>query len=168
MTYKSEREMYPDVRRWLKDFLTSRFRKTDIDIRDLSRTPLSRFLRTYDKGTFSAEWVTWDIQVDVVGFVHHSERTSLAFVECKNTNLTLADLSQLLGYSRIARPLYSFLISPVGFSLTLVSLLQDYQRLDVLEYHWEKGKKPRQVIVAQWDAVACNLNRHAMIGGSGV
>jgi hypothetical protein len=169
MRYKSEKEMYPDVCQWLQDFLTSRFQSADVDVYDLSRTPISRFLRSYDKGRFPSEQVTWDIQVDVVGFIHHpKEITSLAFVECKNTSLTLAHLSQLLGYSRIAQPLYSFLISPSGFSSTLVSLLQDYQRRDVLEYHWEQGKRSRQIVVAEWDIVARNLNRNSIIGGIGL
>ena len=89
-------------------------------------------------------------------------------MECKNTKLTLAQLSQLLGYSRIAQPLYSFLISPVGFSLTLVSLLQKYRRHDVLEYLWEPGKIPWQVAVAQWDMTTANLNRNNMIGRIGI
>ena len=169
MRYKSESDMYPDVCRWLKDFLTSRFQSADVDIYDLSQTPLSRFLRNYDKGEFPPEWVTWDIQVDVVGFIHQpQEITSLAFVECKNNKLTLSHLSQLLGYSRIAHPQFSFLISPAGFSSTLISLLRDYQRHDVLEYHWENGKRPRQVVIAEWDMIACNLNRQTMIGGTGV
>ena len=169
MRYKSESDMYPDVCRWLKDFLTSRFQSADVDIYDLSQTPLSRFLRNYDKGEFPPEWVTWDIQVDVVGFIHQpQEITSLAFVECKNNKLTLSHLSQLLGYSRIAHPQFSFLISPAGFSSTLLSLLRDYQRHDVLEYHWESGKRPRQVAIAEWDMIACNLNRQTMIGGTGV
>jgi len=71
-------------------------------------------------------------------------------------------------YSRIAQPLYSFLISPVGFSLSLVSLLEKYQRRDVLEYHWEPGKLPRQLIVAQWEMTSRHLNRHTMIGGAGL
>lgn len=81
----------------------------------------------------------------------------MAFVECKNTKLTLAHLSQLLGYSRIAQPLYSFLISTIGFSPKLASLLQEYRRHDVLEYHWEAGRIPRQVVVAQWDMTTANL-----------
>jgi len=169
MKYKSEKEMYPDVCRWLEDFLTNRVRDADVDVYDLSRTSLSRFLRTYNKGKFPGEWVTWDIRVDVVGFVHHSQEfTSLAFVECKNTSLTLAHLSQVLGYSRIAQPLYSFLISSTGISPVLLSLLQNYQRYDVLEYHWEKGKKPRNIIVAQWEKTTRNLNWHTMIGGAGI
>lgn len=167
MKYESEREMYPDVCDWLQGFLTSRFQSADVDVYDLSQTPISRFLRSYDKGQFSPEWVTWDIRVDVVGFIHQAqEMTALAFVECKNNKLTLSNLSQLLGYSRIAQPFFSFLISPAGFSSTLVSLLSDYQRHDVLEYYWESGRLPRQVIVAEWDMVACNLNRHTMIGGT--
>lgn len=86
----------------------------------------------------------------------------------KNTKLTLAHLSQLLGYSRIARPLYSFLISPVGFSRSLVSLLQEYHRHDVLEYHSEAGKLPRQLIIAEWEMATRHLNRHTMIGGAGL
>ena len=169
MKYKSEIDMYPNVRQWLENFLKDRFRQADVDVYDLSMIPISRFLSTYNRGSFPAEWVTWNVKVDVVGFVHQSNQpTILVFVECKNTKLTIAHLSQLLGYSRIAQPLYSFLISPVGFSAALVSLLQEYQRCDVLEYHWESGKMPRQIIVAEWDTTACNLNRHTMIGGIGL
>ncbi len=169
MKYKSESDMYPDVRQWLEDFLKGRFRQAEVDVHALPHTPISRFVRTYNRGSFPGEWVTWNIKVDVVGFVHHPNRpTDLVFVECKNTKLTLAHLSQLLGYSRIAQPLYSFLISPVGFSASLVSLLQHYQRRDVLEYHWEPGKLPRQVIVAEWEMATCHLNRHTMIGGVGL
>ena len=169
MKYESEKDMYSDVRQWLENFLKDRFQQADVDVHILSHTSLSRFLSTYNQGDFHEEWVTWNIKVDVVGFVHQSNKpTTLAFVECKNIKLTLAHLSQLLGYSRIAQPLYSFLISPVGFSSALVSLLQEYQRRDVLEYHWEPGRIPRQIIVSEWDIATCNLNRNTMIGGVGL
>ena len=169
MKYKSEMDMYPDVCQWLEGFLKARFQQAEVDVYDLSRILISRFLSTYNRGSFPGERVTWNIKVDVVGFVHHANKpTSLAFVECKNTRLTLAHLSQLLGYSRIAQPLYSFLISPLGFSPPLVSLLQEYQRRDVLEYHWEHGKMPRKIIVAEWEMATSNLNRHTMIGGIGL
>ena len=169
MEYKSEQDMYPDVCKWLADFLKDRFKKAHVEVYELSQKPISRFLRTYNQGNFPPEWVTWNIKVDVVGFVHHSNKpTSMAFVECKNTKLTLAHLSQLLGYSRIAQPVYSFLISPIGFSRTLVSLLQEYRRQDVLEYQWEVGRIPRKTVLAQWDMATVNLNRHTMIGGIGI
>ena len=169
MKYKAEKDMYPDVCQWLEAFLKDRFRRAEVDVHALPHTPISRFLSTYDRGSFPGEWVTWNIKVDVVGFVHHPNRsTDLVFVECKKNRLTLAHLSQLLGYSRIARPLYSFLISPAGFSASLVSLLQEYHRHDVLEYHSEAGKLPRQVIIAEWEVATRHLNRHTMIGGAGV
>ncbi len=169
MKYETEKDMYPDVCNWLENFLKDRFKNADVDVFELSQKPISRFLRTYEKGTFPGEWVTWNIKVDVVGFVHQpNKQTMMAFVECKNTKLTLAHLSQLLGYSRIALPLYSFLISPVGFSRMLVSLLQEYRRQDVLEYQWESGRLPRKVVVAQWLTFTTNLNRNTMIGGIGI
>ena len=169
MKYKSETQMYPDVRQWLEDFLKDRFQRADVDVHILSHTPISRFLSTYDRGNFAEEWVTWNIKVDIVGFVHQFNKpTHLVFVECKNTKLTVAHLSQLLGYSRIARPLYAFLISPVGFSAVLVSLLKEYQRHDVLEYYWEPGRIPRRVVVAEWDMATRNLDRNTMIGGAGL
>lgn len=169
MKYKSEKDMYPDVCQWLEAFLNDRFRQAEVDVYSLPHTPISRFLSTYDRGSFPGEWVTWNIKVDVVGFVHHPNRsTDLVFVECKKNRLTLADLSQLLGYSRIARPLYSFLISPLGFSQSLASLLQEYRRHDVLVYHSEAGKLPRQLIIAEWEMATCHLNRHTMIGGIGL
>lgn len=169
MKYETEKDMYPDVCKWLENFLKDRFKNADVDVYELSQKPICRFLRTYEKGNFPGEWVTWNIKVDVVGFVHQpNKQTVMAFVECKNTKLTLAHLSQLLGYSRIALPLYSFLISPVGFSRMLVSLLQEYRRQDVLEYQWESGRLPRKVVVAQWQTFTANLNRNTMIGGIGI
>ena len=166
---KRAMDLYPDVRQWLEDFLKGRFRQAEVDVHSLPHTPISRFLSTYNRGSFPGEWRSWNIKVDVVGFVHHVNKPAdLVLVKRKNTKLTLAHLSQLLMYSRIARPLYSFLISPVGFSASLVSLLQHYQRRDVLEYHWEPGKLPRQVIVAEWEMATRHLNRHTMIGGVGL
>ena len=147
MKYKSESDMYPDVHQWLEGFLRDRFRQAKVDVYGLPHTPISRFLSTYNRA--------------VAAFLESGS-------QCKNTKLTLAHLSQLLGYSRIACPLYSFLLSPIGFSTSLVSLLQEYQRRDVLEYHWEPGKIPRQVIVAEWEMATSNLNRHTMIGGAGL
>ena len=166
---KSVMDLDSDVCQWLENFLKDRFRQAEVDVHPLPYTPISRFLSTYDRGNFPGEWHSWNIKVDVVGFVHHADKpTDLVLVECKNTKLTLAHLSQLLMYSRIARPLYSFLISPVGFSASLTSLLQEYRRHDVLVYHSEAGKLPRKVIVAEWEMTSRHLNRNTMIGGAGL
>jgi hypothetical protein len=67
-------------------------------------------------------------------------------VECKNTTLSLINLSQLIGYSSIALPIYAILLSPQGMGTTLTKLLQTYNRKDVLEF-----KPNRRIQVIKWD-----------------
>ncbi len=149
--YPREQDMYADVARWLAGFLADRHPKTDIRVFDASRRKLSRLIA--DEGLHSKvppEWVSWDIYVDVVGVAVDAMQTHLAFVECKNNSPTLRDLSQLLGYSRIARPTYSFLISPNEPSDAVKSLIRTFNRVDVLQYHSTSGKIPRAITLARW------------------
>ena len=51
-----------------------------------------------------------------------------------------------MGYSKVALPLYSIIISPSGISRSVNILFNTYNRFDVLEY--DKGKRIR---IATWD-----------------
>jgi hypothetical protein len=111
MPYASERDLYPDVVNWLERFLKERFKRQKVIVRDTSRRPLKLALQ--DEGlvpTNKPEWLTYDILVDVTGFVVSDEAVEFAFVECKNQPLRLRDVSQLLGYSRIALPVYACIL----------------------------------------------------------
>jgi len=152
MPYKEEKEMYYPVTQWLQRFLQGMHKRATIRVFDSSDTSLTKLIN--DNGLIEnlpPEWQSWDIHVDVVGFIITAKKTELAFVECKNIELTLAHLSQLLGYSRIAKPRYSFLISPIYVNSSVLSLLSVYQRLDVLDYYYQKGSCPRSMIIAKWD-----------------
>ncbi|HGJ65493.1 TPA: hypothetical protein ENS27_08910 [bacterium] len=167
MKYNHEKDMYSDVCKWLHQILESRFRDSKIEVHNLSEIHLARFISRQKIENLPPEWITWDIKVDVVGFVLRVNKpTLLAFVECKNSQLTLAHLSQILGYSRIVLPFLSFLLSPLGLSSSLSSLLQEYRRTDILEYYWEKGMIPRKIIVSKWNVESCNIDRNNIIGGS--
>lgn len=149
--YKNEHEIYEPVRRWLSSYLTGRHKKADIQVYDVSRVSLATFIDRQGWQTlFPSEWRTWDIHVDVAGFIVAPDRAELSLVECKLRPITLGDLSQLLGYSRVAKPLLSFLVSPAGVSGSLTSLLMTYNRWDILVYDqpkvnsrealcWERG-----------------------------
>ena len=103
-----ERDMYPPVRVWLERFLVDRHPGWDVRVLDGSRTSLARLVEREGLAEgLAPEWRSWDIRVDVVGFAIGEGGTRLAFVECKPSSITLRDLSQLLGYSRVARPEYS-------------------------------------------------------------
>jgi hypothetical protein len=167
MAYRSEKDMYPAVCQWLSVFLRGRHRGAEIRVFDASRKSLARLIQ--ETGLFKnlpAEWQSWDIYVDVVGFALTAKTTVLAFAECKNEAVTLSHLSQLLGYSRVALPHYSVIIAPQGASDTLRSLLVTFGRTDVLVYHTEKGKLPRSVAVARWDNSSGCLDIGSIICGS--
>ena len=78
--------------------------------------------------------------------------TRLHFVECKLSPLSLAHLSQLLGYCRVALPTEAWLLSPDGVGSALSSLVTAYARRDALEYEWPERRKPRHIAVARWNA----------------
>jgi hypothetical protein len=154
MNYKTERQMYGDISRWLYTLLASKFPNTDIDVRDTHSSPLNEYikkhisLQDYFKGDL---WQTYDIHVDLTAFIKSSKHTGLVFVECKIIPISLLHISQLLGYSRVALPLFSYLISSANIGNAVKSLIMRYDRSDVLEYHWEKGQFPRKIVIAKWD-----------------
>jgi hypothetical protein len=112
-----------------------------------------------------AEWPSWDIHVDIVGFALTAKTTRLTFVECKNAAITLDHLSQILGYSRVALPEFSFLIAPQGVSDSLRTLLLTHHRLDILNYDQRPGLWPRSIIVARWNEAASTLDADSIITG---
>ncbi len=167
MAYRNEKEMYPAVCQWLSVFLKGRHRGAAVQVFDASRKSLARLIQ--ETGLFKnlpVEWQSWDIYVDVVGFAISPTTTALAFAECKNEAITLAHLSQLLGYSRVALPHYSVILAPQGASDALRSLLVTFGRTDVLAYHAEKGKLPRAVAVARWNELGACLDVGSIISGS--
>lgn len=167
MAYKNVKEIYPPVCLWLERFLQNRHPKAKIYVFDSSKRGVARIIE--EKGlsaNLPAEWQSWDIYVDVVGFACTEKQTFLAFVECKISFITLSHLSQLLGYSRVARPQYSIITSPKGASNSLISLLLTFGRTDVLKYHTEQGKIPLSVAVSRWDENGNCLDIGSLIAGN--
>lgn len=82
----------------------------------------------------------------MTGIVKTQASVRLAFVECKIGPITLRDLGQLLGYSLVANPEWSYLVSPAGLSECLNRLLVTYGRQDILNY----GKN-RHMRLATWN-----------------
>ena len=159
--------MYPAVCDWLSKFLTSRHRKTDVVVFDTSRKSLARLIQ--EKGlheNLPAEWPSWDIYVDVVGFARVADSTTIALVECKLGALTLSDLSQTIGYSRVVLPNYSVLLSPAGCSDSLRSLLSTFGRTDVLNYSMRHGEIAKSIAVAEWNESASCIEMGSTISGN--
>ena len=146
--YQNEIEMYPDIIKWLTTDLKQRFGKKakKIQVLDTHDSDLSNFIMQLSYQKFFPEFTTFQIRQDITGFIEYEDKVELVFVECKNTTLSLINLSQLIGYSSIALPIYAILLSPQGMGTTLSKLLQTYNRKDVLEF-----KPNRKIQVIKWD-----------------
>lgn len=140
--------MYPDIVEWLKRNLKQKFGKEalKITVLDTHDSDLSNFIMNLSYQKFFPEFSTYKIRQDITGFIEYKDKVDLVFVECKNTSLSLIHLSQLIGYSCIALPIYSILLSPQGMGQTLNKLLKNYNRSDILEFRPNKT-----IYVIKWD-----------------
>ncbi len=163
--YTSERLMYPEVCNWMEQFLRQRHPQANVRVLDTSRAPVYRVLRRLDVSGLPDDWESWDIRVDVLGIISERRSTRLAMVECKISAITLAHLSQLLGYCRVSRPEYAFIISPAGISGTLKHLISVHHRQDILEYDAPTARTSRSVVIARWDTTFQALDYANIITG---
>jgi len=157
--------MYLPVKAWLQKHLTATFRSSTIEVHDTHASPLNQYIANNELHPYfdSDLWQTFDIRVDVTAFVTTPRKKGLVFVECKTGFVSLRDLSQLLGYSRVALPLQSFILSPAGIGGNLKTLIISYGREDILEYCSPEGELPRKIVIARWDTTSLTLDRNSLI-----
>ena len=142
-----ELDLYEPVRLWLKKVLKGRYRRMNVRVFDSHNIRLSRLINDLGFQNQFPQFNAWDVRVDVTGIVSNGKVGYIAFVECKIKQLTLRDVGQLLGYSRVVNPILSVLTSPASPTDPLITLLQDYGRIDVLEY----GPEQRYIRIGRWD-----------------
>ncbi len=159
MRYKNEVAMYADVMVWLDRILKESFSGSKVDVRDTHALPLNEYIKKNSLEQYfqSSIWQTFEIRVDVTAFMIYRSQPALVFVECKMIPISLLHISQLLGYSRVARPLLSYLISTKSVGSAVASLISEYGRTDILEYDWQKGKVPRTIVLGVWDTTTRSL-----------
>jgi hypothetical protein len=138
--------MYPDVCAWFKRILVEKCEGSKIHIEDTSRKVLSRWLVEKGFHKLFPDYQTYEIEVDIIGIIEKNNRASLGMIECKLNQITLRDLSQLLGYSRVALPLYSIILSPKGVSKSMHRLFNISRRDDILNY-----SNDRHIVIGKWN-----------------
>ena len=156
--YKSEHELYPEIIKWFTKHLKGKHPKAEISAYDTSRQDLSEFLRRHKLHLFFPEFETYVIKVDIAASIKQKDKCDLAFVECKLNSINLKDISQLLGYSKVVKPKYSFVISPAGISSPVNTLIKIFKRYDVLEY--AKGFK---IKIAQWSKTTQEIDLSTLL-----
>lgn len=146
MSRDPESVLYPQVASWLSSYLHGRYPRASVAAFDTHAVDLAGFLRKEGIHHYFKDCEAYEIQVDVTGIVRTGETIRLAFVECKVGPITLRDVGQLLGYSLVARPEWSYLLSPLGLSDRLNTLLVTFGRHGVLNYG-----KDRAIRLASWN-----------------
>lgn len=144
--YSSEKELYPEIIKWLETYLKGKYPKAEIKAYDTSRQDLSEFLRRHKLHSFFPEFETYVIKVDITASIKYKDKCDLVFVECKLNPINLNDISQLLGYSRVVRPKHAFIISPETISAPVSTLIKIFKRYDILEYAADA-----RIRIAQWN-----------------
>lgn len=146
--YESKQEiaLYPSMLLWLQTFLEIKHTNALVMTYDVHAIDLSDFIQRNNYTRFFPEYATYKIRVDLLGVIIENDTCKLVFVEVKDTALSLINLSQLLGYCKILRPEFAYLISPRGLSRPLSQLLTHFNRIDILEF--DKNKFAR---VARWN-----------------
>jgi hypothetical protein len=148
--YNNEIEIYPDLIVWLDKRLRGDYgsKAKKITVLDTHYSDLSNFIITLKYQHFFSDFTTYKIRQDITGFIEYEDKVELVFVEVKIGQLKLIDLSQLIGYSCIALPIFSVLIAPQGMGSTLAKLLTSFNRKDILEF-----RPGRRIEVLKWDGV---------------
>jgi len=149
LMYNNEIEIYPDLIVWLENRLKGDFgrKAKNITVLDTHDSDLSNFIIKLKYQRFFPDFTTYKIRQDITGFIEYEDKVELVFVEVKIGQLKLIDLSQLIGYSCIALPIFSILIAPEGMGSTLAKLLTSFNRKDILEF-----RPGRKIQVLKWDA----------------
>lgn len=145
--------MYPDVKHWLHKYLQDRHPRKEVIVFESPSQRLNRLVSRLEVGgLLPPEWQSWDIQVDIVGFIRGRSSIEMVLVECKNKPITLAHLSQVIGYCRVVNPVMGIILSPDGISDSLKKLFEVYGRQDVLIYSKPARQSARRIILAQWNS----------------
>jgi hypothetical protein len=145
MKRDAEIGLYPEVATWLARYLRGRYPKAIVVAYDTHSMELAAFLRRENLHGLFKDYDAYEIQVDVTGIVQTPDSIRLAFIECKVGPITLRDVGHLLGYSLVARPEWSYLLSPAGLSDRLNALLVTFGRQDILSY-----ARNRSIRLATW------------------
>lgn len=160
--YSSEREMYPEIICWLTKHLEGIYPKGEINTFDTSQINLCEFIRRKKLSKYFPEFETYVIKVDITGVIKYKEKCLLSFVECKLNSISLKDISQLIGYSKVVRPISSFILSPAGISSPVNRLINVYRRYDILTY-WKEMK----IRIAKWNKTTKDIDMATLLPHGG-
>lgn len=153
-----EFDLYEPMRKWLHDYLSDKYKTSQVITEDTHAERLDRVLRKHGFENDLASGI--DIQIDVLGIVIKNNSYKLFFIEAKKTSLTLRDLGQLWSYCKLIDPEEAFLLTSADLG-SLNKILNAYRREDLLDFG--DGNKIKKMKIAVWNTSSNNIEFSTMV-----
>ena len=155
-----EIELYEPMRKWLQEYLESKYSSAKITAIDAHARTLDSFLQENGILNYYPQIVGLDIQIDVLGIIKQNNNVKLVFIEAKKTPLNLHDLGQLWAYCKLCDPSEAFLLSSVGLG-SLNKIINNLQRSDLLDFG--NGNQIKKMRVGKWDVGTNSIDYKTLI-----
>lgn len=157
---KKEFELYEPMRIWFQKYLEEKYQGWEVTTIDSHARTLDVYLQENGVIDNYPQTVGLDIQIDVLGILKKNNRTMIAFIEAKKTQLNLHDLGQLWAYCKLCDPTEAFLLSSIGLG-SLNKILNNLSRADLLDFG--DNKIIKQMQVAKWDLNTNSIDYKTMV-----
>ena len=145
---KKEFELYEPMRIWFQKYLEEKYNGWKVITIDSHSRTLDLYLEENAVINNYPETIGLDIQIDVLGILKKNNKTKIAFIEAKKTQLNLHDLGQLWAYCKLCDPTEAFLLSSAGLG-SLNKILKNLSRTELLNFG--DNKTIKQMQVGKWD-----------------
>ena len=156
MSYKVEFES--KLKTWLEGFLLKRFSKTHrvqvlIPNSNLSKLQISAIKHV------DGYWA-YEFKPDILGILEdkQSDKVDFVFINRSTSALSLKEIGELYCYSKIAKPLFSFMTSPLGLASD-VALLLLHKEVQNSVLSLDGG---RAIIIFKWDISSGNIDKETI------
>ena len=137
----------PQLREWLVEHVRGRFRNAEVTCLDEGRSSLLRdVLARHGLESNWPESSTWSVTMDAVVLIKCASSVTLTLAKLKSDRVRIADVGEMVASCEVIRPTFAFLLAPDGLSRSLLALLTDFGRWDILRY----GEQ--YIRVGTWDS----------------
>lgn len=153
----AERDLYKPISAYFFKLYKSRYKSLKIIFEDASTVRLSSWLERKGFAEHFKEHNTFDIKIDIIGTIISSNSIRLILVECKKGPITLKDVSQLIGYTKIVNPYRSIIVSPKDPNKSIIRLINDFQRTDILQFDND------YIRICKWDVNSKSIVHSSII-----
>lgn len=155
-----EKELYPPMQCWLKQYLEDRYPNAHIKTLNTSEVTLDSILEKENIIDQYPQAVGVNIQIDILGLITKDDHTDLVFIEAKKNSLNLHHLGQLWAYCKLINPAMAFLMSSNGMG-SLNKILVNLRRIDLLDFGDPTENK--KIHVSAWDVIRNCPDMNTMI-----